>query len=53
MAKKNTTIEAPEAPIAPEADTAPVNLGVLTEQPTVNRNPVKVELADGTLRTDY
>ena len=29
------------------------NLGVLTEQPTVKREPVTVELPDGTLRIDY
>lgn len=63
MAKKETTTEAstaeastaeaPTAAAATEKDTAPVNLGVLAEQPTVTRKPVKSKLDDGTLRTDY
>ena len=34
-------------------DTSTTNLGTLTEQPTVMRDPVASELEDGTVRTDY
>lgn len=51
MAKKDDA--AAQAKGAPEESSQPENLGTLTEQPTVKRDPVRTELPDGTVRVSY